>query len=209
VSVAAPWWITSGLSESWLRRAPAFAGAAAPSVPFCTSWRLISGPGRDSSMFSVIRSLILPVISIQAFALLTASASAPDVTMKEHTLPILSHPHDVAPAADGGIWYTPQLIGGLGWLDPATGKTRRVGFGVGYRTGGLVWTAGFRNGKDRGLSRCARTGIMWNACFERGPGLLRFPRGRLPSFSTTRARRGSLPTPSRRTAPRSASSRAG
>lgn len=31
-----------------------------------------------------------------------------------------SRPHDVAPAADGGVWYTAQASGKLGWLDPAT-----------------------------------------------------------------------------------------
>src|SRR5205823_3188454 len=41
--------------------------------------------------------------------------------MQEYTVPTGSHPHDVAPAADGGIWYTAQASGQLGWLDPNTG----------------------------------------------------------------------------------------
>ena len=53
-------------------------------------------------------------------------------------LPAFSHPHDVAPAADGGVWYTPQLAGGLGWLDPATGKTRRVSFGIASSPHGVI-----------------------------------------------------------------------
>ena len=35
-----------------------------------------------------------------------------------------SHPHDVAPAPDGGVWYTGQRDGTLGYLDPATGDVR-------------------------------------------------------------------------------------
>ena len=37
-----------------------------------------------------------------------------------------SAPHDVAPAADGGVWYTAQGSGKLGWLDPATGAVREI-----------------------------------------------------------------------------------
>ena len=31
--------------------------------------------------------------------------------------------HDVAPAPDGGVWFTAQRSGQLGWFDPATGRT--------------------------------------------------------------------------------------
>src|SRR5215207_6357840 len=37
-----------------------------------------------------------------------------------------AHPHDVAVASDGGIWYTGQQNGTLGWLDPATGAVREA-----------------------------------------------------------------------------------
>jgi virginiamycin B lyase len=40
-----------------------------------------------------------------------------------------SHPHDVAPAADGTIWYTAQASGELGRLDPATGETHHIPLG--------------------------------------------------------------------------------
>src|SRR5689334_9446759 len=40
--------------------------------------------------------------------------------MQEYPVPAGSHPHDVAPAPDGGVWYTAQQSGALGWLDPAT-----------------------------------------------------------------------------------------
>ncbi|MBV9172300.1 MAG: SMP-30/gluconolactonase/LRE family protein [Chloroflexi bacterium] len=49
--------------------------------------------------------------------------------VQEYTVPAGSHPHDVAPAADGGIWFTAQAAGYLGWLDPNTGETRRIPLG--------------------------------------------------------------------------------
>ena len=49
-----------------------------------------------------------------------------------------SRPHDVAPAADGGVWYTAQGSGELGWLDPATGETRHVPLGGGSRPHGVI-----------------------------------------------------------------------
>jgi virginiamycin B lyase len=70
--------------------------------------------------------------------LLGAAGQAQAVTLQEYPLPIFSHPHDVASAADGGIWYTPQLAGGLGWLDPSTGKTRRIPFGLGSSPHGVI-----------------------------------------------------------------------
>jgi virginiamycin B lyase len=36
------------------------------------------------------------------------------------------HPHDVAPAPDGTVWYTGQLTGVLGRLDPKTGGVERI-----------------------------------------------------------------------------------
>ena len=36
------------------------------------------------------------------------------------------HPHDVAPAPDGTVWYTGQHAGVLGRLDPKTGKVERI-----------------------------------------------------------------------------------
>jgi streptogramin lyase len=38
--------------------------------------------------------------------------------MQIYDVPAGSGPHDVAPAADGGVWYTAQRSGALGHLDP-------------------------------------------------------------------------------------------
>jgi virginiamycin B lyase len=47
-------------------------------------------------------------------------------------------PHDVAPAADGGVWYTAQLSGELGWLDPKTGAARMTKLGTGSAPHGVI-----------------------------------------------------------------------
>ena len=47
-------------------------------------------------------------------------------------------PHDVAPARDGGIWYTAQLSGELGWLDPKFGVTKAIKLGPGSAPHGVI-----------------------------------------------------------------------
>lgn len=66
----------------------------------------------------------------------TAAAAAP--ALREYAVPAGSHPHDVAPAADGGVWYTAQHRGALGWLDPANGETRETPLGAGSRPHGVI-----------------------------------------------------------------------
>src|SRR4051794_30020395 len=58
--------------------------------------------------------------------------------MEEYAVPAGSHPHDVAPAADGTVWYTAQLRGELGRLDPATGATHRISLGAGSAPHGVI-----------------------------------------------------------------------
>lgn len=55
-----------------------------------------------------------------------------------YPVPPGSRPHDVAPARDGGIWYTAQGAAALGWLDPATGATRHIDLGIGSRPHGVI-----------------------------------------------------------------------
>jgi virginiamycin B lyase len=44
----------------------------------------------------------------------------------------------VAPAADGGVWYTGQHVGVLGHLDPATGTFREIRLGEGSSPHGVI-----------------------------------------------------------------------
>jgi len=55
-----------------------------------------------------------------------------------YDLPQGDHPHDVAPAPDGTVWYTGQLKGVLGRLDPKTGKITRIPLGEGSRPHGVI-----------------------------------------------------------------------
>jgi virginiamycin B lyase len=58
--------------------------------------------------------------------------------IQEYPVPAGSRPHDVAPATDGGVWYTAQGSGALGWLDPATGETRHIALGAGSAPHGVI-----------------------------------------------------------------------
>src|ERR1051326_2526771 len=58
--------------------------------------------------------------------------------VQEYALPPGAGPHDVAPAADGGIWFTAQAGGYLGWLDPTSGQTRQVPLGPNSAPHGVI-----------------------------------------------------------------------
>ena len=67
-----------------------------------------------------------------------ASGVAIGIDIKEFDVPAGSHPHDVAPAADGGVWYTGQHVGTLGHLDPASGTIREIPLGDGSAPHGVI-----------------------------------------------------------------------
>jgi virginiamycin B lyase len=48
------------------------------------------------------------------------------------------HPHDVAPAPDGTVWYTGLGAGVLGRLDPKTGSVERIPLGQGSAPHGVI-----------------------------------------------------------------------
>src|SRR5256712_12250061 len=56
----------------------------------------------------------------------------------EYPVPAGSHPHDVAPAPDGGVWYVAQRSGELGRLDPAIGQIHRIKPGEKARPHGAI-----------------------------------------------------------------------
>ena len=64
--------------------------------------------------------------------------ASPTFTVATFPVPAGSHPHDVAPARDGGVWYTAQARGTLGWLDPARGAVREVPLGKGSAPHGVI-----------------------------------------------------------------------
>lgn len=71
------------------------------------------------------------------------SAAAPTagpvaLVVREFDVTPGSHPHDVAPAPDGGVWYTGQQNGTLGHLDPSTGAVREIALGAGSAPHGVI-----------------------------------------------------------------------
>lgn len=83
------------------------------------------------------RYVVTLVCALILFAVpLMAQEALPEV--QEYDVPAGSRPHDVAPAADGAIWYTAQNLGELGRLDPETGETRHIPLGAGSRPHGVI-----------------------------------------------------------------------
>jgi virginiamycin B lyase len=69
----------------------------------------------------------------------TPSSAADDAAeVRTYPVPSGSRPHDVAPAADGTVWYTAQGSGVLGRLDPSTGKTHEIELGPGSAPHGVI-----------------------------------------------------------------------
>src|ERR1700742_2636270 len=78
---------------------------------------------------------ILAAIAILA-AMVTYPALADSVAYFQVTSG--AHPHDVAAAPDGTIWYTAQNQGALGILDPRTGNIEQVPLGKGAAPHGVI-----------------------------------------------------------------------
>jgi len=55
-----------------------------------------------------------------------------------YAVPEGAGPHDVAPAADGRVWYTAQRQGALGRLDPKSGQTEQIPLGLGSAPHGVI-----------------------------------------------------------------------
>lgn len=86
-------------------------------------------------------TVVLPTASAQPAATAEAEAALPPanlLTIQEYPVPRGTHPHDVAPAPDGTVWYTAQRSGALGRLDPATGETHHIPLGAGSAPHGVI-----------------------------------------------------------------------
>ena len=73
-----------------------------------------------------------------ASAISFAASLALATEVHYYPVPKGSHPHDVAPAPDGTVWYTAQPKGELGRLDPRTGKTEHIALGMGSAPHGVI-----------------------------------------------------------------------
>ena len=67
-----------------------------------------------------------------------APSSPTELRLQTYPVPAGAHPHDVAPAVDGGVWFTAQHAGYLGHLNPQTGEVTQVPLGDGSRPHGVI-----------------------------------------------------------------------
>jgi virginiamycin B lyase len=91
-------------------------------------------------MFTVKRTFCLALLSslllVIVFPTIAQENTKPQI--QEYPVPGGTHPHDVAPAPDGTIWYTAQHTGKLGRLDPETGDIHEVPLGQGSAPHGVI-----------------------------------------------------------------------
>ncbi|MEO7161213.1 MAG: lyase [Polaromonas sp.] len=81
--------------------------------------------------------------------------------------------HDVAPAPDGGVWFTAQASGHLGWFDPKTGRTELVVLGPGSSPHGVI------QGPDQAawITDSGQNAIVRVSWLERGVRRFPLPQG--------------------------------
>jgi virginiamycin B lyase len=79
--------------------------------------------------------------NLASLLLAAACAAAPALAQDQvqfFDVPAGAHPHDVAPAPDGKVWYTAQRQGALGILEPATGAVEQVPLGRNSAPHGVI-----------------------------------------------------------------------
>jgi virginiamycin B lyase len=77
-------------------------------------------------------------MTIAAIAALAIARAAPAAEVAYYAVPRGAHPHDVAPAPDGTVWYTAQSQGAIGILDPKTGKAIQLMLGADSAPHGVI-----------------------------------------------------------------------
>jgi len=73
-----------------------------------------------------------------ALAAMIPATGAEAAQVTRYAVPRGAHPHDVAPAPDGGVWYTAQTQGALGLLDPKSKKTIQIPLGSDSAPHGVI-----------------------------------------------------------------------
>ncbi len=73
-------------------------------------------------------------------AALPSPAAAQSARMQSWPLgqPRATGIHDLAPAPDGGVWFTAQRSGHLGWFNPKTGRSELIALGGGSAPHGVI-----------------------------------------------------------------------
>ena len=95
---------------------------------------VIVTPGGGRRDFEVVARL-----KAGEWARLRRTAARPSrVKLREYKAFDGAGPHDVAPTANGKVWFTAQAAGELGRLDPRTGRVRRIPLGPGSAPHGVI-----------------------------------------------------------------------
>ena len=129
---------------------PARTPRAARGVAIVATLALFGGcasPERDATTAPTTPSAASPSPSVVSAP--PSASSAPSfapsgppspitLAIEEFAVPAGSHPHDVSPAVDGGVWYTGQRTGVLGHLDPESGTIREIALGTGSSPHGVI-----------------------------------------------------------------------
>ncbi|HSW23559.1 MAG TPA: lyase, partial [Burkholderiaceae bacterium] len=104
-----------------------------------------------------------------------AAGAAASATMQAWPLntPRRTGIHDVAPAPDGGVWFSAQRSGHLGWFDPKSGKTELVALGFGSSPHGVI------QGPDKAawLTDSGQNAIVRVSWPERQVRVFKLPKG--------------------------------
>jgi virginiamycin B lyase len=85
-----------------------------------------------------LRVAVAVIAAIAAGTAAGAPSGEGQLRIREYPAPSGTRPHDVAPARDGGVWFTAQGSGQLGWLNPKTGRTRLTRLGSGSAPHGVI-----------------------------------------------------------------------
>ncbi len=92
---------------------------------------------RPAFRYIAVRALA-PLLLLAVLQMLQFTVSAAGQETRYYPVKANSHPHDVAPAPDGAVWFTAQASGALGRLDPGTGTSEYVPLGGGSSPHGVI-----------------------------------------------------------------------
>lgn len=85
-------------------------------------------PNRRQAMRSMVRTAVLSTLP-GAVPLPSHGQGRPALQSWRLNTPLPTGIHDLAPAPDGGVWFTAQRSGHLGWFDPVSGRTELIPLG--------------------------------------------------------------------------------
>lgn len=85
-----------------------------------------------------MRPIAHPIVVGALLLVVPLAKAASPVEVQSYAVPAGAHPHDVAPAPNGSVWYTAQHQEALGRLDPETGAIKHIPLGDGSRPHGVI-----------------------------------------------------------------------